>query len=434
VDSEVEDLGTELSDHVNFFIEELTLYIKYMDWVCGQNLSGSITKCKQVVDSLQPYIAQIEVGAYGELSCEFIGDIDNADTWLYDDGVGNAPQSRDFTEPTKERLEDLADQTNRVWNPFDAAKDDWLKYLHNMGWAAPTSDVDTYDSDIVDMYNATRQEIDDIWSAVATADQSWANTFGSMLEALTTTVKNFSAAANGFCKLSNYEASTYGQTMAGLGTGEDVFDNAGLYGGDQMTMPSGETATCWDIAMVNTLLERYKDDPSDFEQKFGIPLYAGDDFNFDGIAELYYDWIKQNHPDDLTAGQNGALGLYMSCYSSCWTEFCADHGVKADVTPHITPVPGHPNEVYTDQMMTDVTPQNWVKKAKGGTIEVNVNWVDLIDPSTGQHVIPKQNGAHAMDITGVTDNGYFIVSSWGKEYYLDPSNGSIYDFMKITYE
>jgi hypothetical protein len=194
------------------------------------------------------------------------------------------------------------------------------------------------------------------------------------------------------------------------------------------------TGTCWDYAMVNTLLEKFKDDPADFEKDFGVSLMDGDDFNFDGIAVAYYCWLKKNHPDDLNVDKNGDSALYQSCYSSDWSEFCADHGVKVDVTPHVTPIPGHPDEMYTNQMMTDVTPQNWAQKAKGGTIEVNVNTVQLIDPTTGRSYAPNPNGAHAMDIVGVTASGYFIVSSWGKEYYLDPSNGTIDDFMKITYQ
>jgi hypothetical protein len=429
VDSEVESLGNDLSDHAEFFLEELTLYIQYMDWVCDQNLSDGITKCKQVVDSLQPYIAQIDPGAFEEFSAEFIGDVDTADSWLYDDGIGDAPQARDFTEPTKERLEDLADQTNHAWNPFDAAKDDWLKFIHYMGRAASTSDVDTYDSDIVDMYNATRQEIDDIWNAVAQVDQNWTNTFASLLDVLTTSIDNFSSAANSFCKLSNYQASTYGQTMAGLGTGEDVFDKNGSFGGDQRTMPNGEKASCWDFAMINTLLEQYKNDPAGFEQKFGIPLYSGNDFNFDGIAELYYDWIKQNHPyydkDKNLAIPEDKAGAY-------WEEFCKDHGVSVAVTPTVHVAANGSEYVYTDEIL-NVTPQNWADLAQGGTIAVTISPAKLIDPSTGgPYEVP--DSSHKVDITGVTSNGYFIVSSWGKEYYLDPNAG--YDsiiFSKITY-
>jgi hypothetical protein len=62
----------------------------------------------------------------------------------------------------------------------------------------------------------------------------------------------------------------------------------------------------------------------------------------------------------------------------------------------------------------------------------------LIDPTTGATdtfnggEIP--DGAHKVDITGVTEDGRFIVSSYGKEYYLDPdSDFQTLDFQKITY-
>jgi hypothetical protein len=160
----------------------------------------------------------------------------------------------------------------------------------------------------------------------------------------------------------------------------------------------------------------------------------GDDFNFDGIALTYYCWLKKNYPNLLVqADQEGDYALPSSTvYGEYWTEFCKEHGVKVEVTPEYH---GSDSARWTyEKDLLKVTPKNWGQMAKGGTIEVNVNWVDLIDPNTGQHVIPTSNGAHAMDVVGVTTNGYFIVSSWGKEYYLDPNNGSVRDFIKISYK
>ena len=31
------------------------------------------------------------------------------------------------------------------------------------------------------------------------------------------------------------------------------------------------------------------------------------------------------------------------------------------------------------------------------------------------------DGGHAMTVTGVTDDGKLIVSSWGNQYYIDPN-------------
>jgi len=40
-----------------------------------------------------------------------------------------------------------------------------------------------------------------------------------------------------------------------------------------------------------------------------------------------------------------------------------------------------------------------------------------------------------MTVTGITDDGRYIVSSWGKVYYLDPSTGTNWlDFEVIDYE
>ena len=47
-----------------------------------------------------------------------------------------------------------------------------------------------------------------------------------------------------------------------------------------------------------------------------------------------------------------------------------------------------------------------------------------------------RDAGHAMTITGVTDDGRFIVSSWGETYYLDSdlSGYSRCEFQQVIYE
>ena len=46
----------------------------------------------------------------------------------------------------------------------------------------------------------------------------------------------------------------------------------------------------------------------------------------------------------------------------------------------------------------------------------------------GDSYIP---GGHAITVTGVTDDGKWIVSSWGKKYYIDPNETFTYRDGKI---
>jgi hypothetical protein len=259
-------------------------------------------------------------------------------------------------------------------------------------------------------------------------------------------------------------------------TAPDVFDSIGSYGGNQMSMDTSDqeylssivkkyfpnltdsqiknllynaTGTCWDYASINTLLEKYKDDPKGFQKKFGVPLMAGDDFNFNGIALTYLCWVLKHHPDSdqfnlknlvkIHKDKNGqpiqyGAGATEPQICQYWPQFCKDHGVKVDSEAGYAVSVVNNKWVFNQgsSKLWDVTPKNWAKKAKGGTIILSMSPTILynLDGSLACNV----QGGHAVDITGVTDSGDFIVSSWGKEYLINPNDGTINGFDKITYE
>lgn len=43
------------------------------------------------------------------------------------------------------------------------------------------------------------------------------------------------------------------------------------------------------------------------------------------------------------------------------------------------------------------------------------------------------NAKHAMQVTGVTSDGYYIVSTNGKKCYVDPNDGGTYTFEAYHY-
>lgn len=45
-----------------------------------------------------------------------------------------------------------------------------------------------------------------------------------------------------------------------------------------------------------------------------------------------------------------------------------------------------------------------------------------------------ENGGHAVTITGMTENGRLIVSSWGRKYYVDPEYNDKSTLQVIRYE
>jgi hypothetical protein len=472
VDSEFTALGGELDGDAQFFSNELNTFIQIIDWVCAQNLGKGSDTLKATVDKLQTYVSKIIADKqYGTDSQNFISDIDDADSWLYGDNRYGG-EDRDFTDPTKQQFLGLVDAANKKWCWLtDSLWDDWLKFIYMLGWSP---DVKSYDKDVIDMNNMTADQINADWAAVAAADQKDASNFDGYLQSLTSALKGLGSDASSLTKLSSYQASTYGQKMSSL-TAPDVFDSIGSYGGNQMTMDTSDqeylsgivkkyfpnltpdqmkvflqnaTGTCWDFASINTLLEKYKDDPKGFQKKFGVSLMDGDDFNFDGIAMEYFCWAVKNHPsflslNKLTSKVNpDGSGATAPQISQFWAQFCKEHGIKVDVAPDYDIDSSKTfdsvaalNAYVKKHTELNVTPQNWSKVAKGGTIILEMkNTVELwnLDGSVYMKV-SGTNVGHAVDIVGVNKNGWYIVSSYGKEYLVDPSQMTC-SYTKISYK
>ena len=70
-----------------------------------------------------------------------------------------------------------------------------------------------------------------------------------------------------------------------------------------------------------------------------------------------------------------------------------------------------------------MTVDNFSRLAEDGYVVLNFFNGPLqdINGDTVQYI----NGGHAMTITGTTSDGRYIVSSWGRKYYIDPSEGQV---------
>ena len=78
-----------------------------------------------------------------------------------------------------------------------------------------------------------------------------------------------------------------------------------------------------------------------------------------------------------------------------------------------------------------------VKGLDAGQIKEYINSGKNVNIATESFNLYNENGkavakdveSHWMTITGVTKDGRYIVSSWGKRYYLNPSELSRQDFL-----
>lgn len=165
---------------------------------------------------------------------------------------------------------------------------------------------------------------------------------------------------------------------------------------------------CGYVAMVNTIFLKYKGREDEFEKTFGFPMYKKDgSLNYDALITDFYTAKDDPNHSGTRAGSREAM----------WESYCEEHGINVDVRD------------------VNVTASNYKELVKQGQIVVGLSPVYLYDEN-GKRVFTS-DGGHAMTVTGVTDDGRLIVSSWGETYYLskDLSEYSGHcDFQQVIYD
>ncbi|MDO4413725.1 MAG: hypothetical protein Q4C20_01465 [Erysipelotrichaceae bacterium] len=213
-----------------------------------------------------------------------------------------------------------------------------------------------------------------------------------------------------------------------------AFDDEGQYGGDQGSprknweavveivrryypnmsnkeirkfLETMNSEGCGYVAMINTLFLRFKGREDEFERIFGFPMYVNGDLNYDALVTDYY--CAYDNPNES--------GASLAEHGEMFEAYCRDHNIDVTATP------------------VQVTAENFNELRRNGEIVVGIRPVILYD-AEGRMVRNNPNAGHGMTVTGVTDDGRLIVSSWGDTYYLSPDL-SVYDgfidFTQVSY-
>ena len=225
-----------------------------------------------------------------------------------------------------------------------------------------------------------------------------------------------------------------------------VFDDDGSYGGNQGNMDQvykWDPIKCWDllrdlreyfpnmsvfeafryfsrlnsvgcgyVALANTLFMEYANRPQDFERTFGYPMFKDGDLNYDRlILDIYATTDKAGFNDRDDGLPNGTVD---DSRAHIVEHFLRDKGVDVETEAN-----------------ADVTPENFREISEnGGYVILGYRNGNVYDENGNPHYI---NG-HAMTVTGTTEDGRYIVSSWGKKYYINPSDiGDDDSFMVFNY-
>jgi len=186
---------------------------------------------------------------------------------------------------------------------------------------------------------------------------------------------------------------------------------------------------CFYAAMTNSILMKYENDPEGFEEVFGYPLYAdgnNKEFNYDLLlVDLYtstdmeYGGWDYNEEEDVQFNlqDDNAIhnpynvmmdptgnGINVTEAEACLNAFMSEHGQSM---------------VFESDVA--VTPENYQSICEEGKTVIIEYYDGVMYDEYGK---PENVEAHAMVVTGVTEDGKFIVSSWGQRFYIDPTQST----------
>ena len=163
---------------------------------------------------------------------------------------------------------------------------------------------------------------------------------------------------------------------------------------------------CGYVALCNTIFVAYDGREDEFLSDFGFSMYQYGELNYDVIIVDFY----------CSKDNARATGTNQYEREHIWEEYLKERGVWTDVTCDVK-----------------VTPESYDEVARRGQLIIAVSPTILEDKQG--NIVDDRAGGHAMTVTGVTEDGRYIVSSWGRRFYVDPQNDyERIQFQQVRYE
>lgn len=225
---------------------------------------------------------------------------------------------------------------------------------------------------------------------------------------------------------------------------------------------------CGYTAMINSLFVEYQGREKEFEDKFGFPMYSIDqkgniDYNYEyliidaftyiwkdreyTIDELSEDMKDVEWNDGAVSGDSGEISTGTNDeIVEAFENFLKDkYGINSECY-RTTIFDEDDNSWLSDLLNINISKEIGLDKYKikdsikeikdlynkgDGQIILAVSGYDLYDMDGDLYT--EDGGGHAMYITGITKDGDFIVSSWGKQYVckLDNADRIGYYYMDL---
>ena len=176
-------------------------------------------------------------------------------------------------------------------------------------------------------------------------------------------------------------------------------------------LKSVQNMGCYYTAYASIIFQHFESDPQCFEEIFGYPMYDENgefDFNTLIVDMCSYD---TSYVDGINVFEVEGT-----------EKFLKGHGIDVEHNKYLGNriLQANPFGIKFEK---PVIPENVKELIESGEqIIIGAQYETLVSADGGENVSIGEG--HAMLVTGVTEDGRFIVSSWGKKYYLEPCNGN----------
>lgn len=170
------------------------------------------------------------------------------------------------------------------------------------------------------------------------------------------------------------------------------------------------TTGCGYVAMVNTILMHYENNPDGFLKDFGFPMYKDGDLNYDRLLLDLYTYTDINNLND---GGNGLPeGTTQYSRNMILDQYMGDRDIAVRSQYDIE---------FTADSFKEIS-------KRGGKVVLYLYNDSIIDSSNEPYYV----GGHAMVVTGISGER-ITVSSWGETYYVDLSDLDTNDGFSAIY-
>ena len=252
------------------------------------------------------------------------------------------------------------------------------------------------------------------------------------------------------------DVENYDGKYAGSISDTEVFDEKGAYGGDQGAAQSEwgpwsqkkdlydtvrkyypsmtdkeihnylkklNNEGCGYVAIVNTIFAAYQGKEALFERDFGFPMYYKGDLNYKQLVVDFYA-STDNH------NKVSNIDVISTTEDKSDTE---GYGTTPDSQVYRTQsyMAGKSMAVKI-KAGEKVTTENYAEYAKNGYVVLNYHSGNLEDENGKTIQKIGADEGHSMTVTGVTEDGRFIVSSWGRQMYLKPNDATEFVYYQYS--